>query len=142
MTALIPSGCLAVATIIMEAGGEPYEGKLAVAHVIRERTRLKYSSDGTVADTVLRPWQFSAWNTDSRARGRTCNIETTAKIALDCFRAWDESEAPDPSWEGVVLYHADRTVLEQMGLHVPSWAATAKFVRRVGRHLFYRDKGH
>ena len=46
-------------TVLGEAEGEPYQGKLAVAHVIANRMKKHGKS---VADTVLAPWQFSCWN--------------------------------------------------------------------------------
>ena len=54
---------LVTATILLEAGGEPYEGQWAVANVINNRLRLqqprKYKN---FVDVVLAPRQFSCWN--------------------------------------------------------------------------------
>jgi hypothetical protein len=44
-----------------EAGGEPYEGKVAVAIVLLNRMALRYQSDGTAPGTVLRKDQFSGF---------------------------------------------------------------------------------
>jgi hypothetical protein len=49
----------------MEAGGEPYQGKLAVAWVLQNR-RTKRSR--SLLDVCLDPYDFSAWNTDSPTR--------------------------------------------------------------------------
>ncbi|HEX7126431.1 MAG TPA: cell wall hydrolase [Thermodesulfobacteriota bacterium] len=52
-------------TIRMEAGAERWEGKLAVAYVIVGRARRTKAS---IVDTVLKAWQFSAWNTEEPTR--------------------------------------------------------------------------
>ena len=46
-------------TVLGEARNQPYQGKCAVAQVVKNRMDLKGKS---VADTVLAPWQFSCWN--------------------------------------------------------------------------------
>ena len=61
---LFDDDALAIATIWQEAEGEPYDAKVAVGEVIRERMRRKYNSDGTIAGTVGRRFQFSAFNDD------------------------------------------------------------------------------
>ncbi|TFG62814.1 MAG: hypothetical protein E4H32_05290, partial [Nitrospirales bacterium] len=52
---------LAALTIYLEARGESFAGKMAVAAVIRNRMHHKYHSDGTVKGTVLRAKQFEPW---------------------------------------------------------------------------------
>lgn len=52
---------LAALTIYLEARGESFAGKMAVAAVIRNRMIHKYHSDGTVKVTVLRAKQFEPW---------------------------------------------------------------------------------
>jgi len=46
-------------TVLGEARNQPYQGKVAVAQVVRNRMELKAQS---VADTVLAPWQFDCWD--------------------------------------------------------------------------------
>lgn len=131
---LIGGWCLAVATVLGEAGGEPFDGKVAVAMTIRNRMRLKYASNGTVAGTVLRPLQFSLWNTSDPGRVRVCSVTLDDSHVQECMRAWarsDDNPPPLGGFEKVVLYHADYVS--------PPWAARARFVRKIGRHLFYED---
>lgn len=129
---LVPAWCLAAATIVGEAGGEPYEGKVAVAHVIRNRMRTRYASDGTVAGTVLHPFQFSLWNTNERGRIRACVVLADDAVARDAIRAWEESAtAAHPVLGAAVLYHADYVD--------PYWKSHVRFLTRIGRHLFYSD---
>ena len=127
---LIPNWCLGVATIKQEAEGEPYEGKVAVGEVIRRRTKLKYASQGTIASTVLAPLQFSGWNTGSPVRVKSCEAQIEDPIVQECRRAWVESETSNLV-PGAVLYHANYIK--------PSWAKSVKFVKQIGRHLFYAD---
>lgn len=135
MNELIPSWCLAVATLLGEAGNEPYLGKLAVAKTIRNRMRLQYSSDGSVAGTVLRPLQFSLWNTGDPGRIRTCQTVLDDKRTREAQLAWFESAARHSelgaAFDKVVLYHADYVS--------PDWAPKVKLVKKIGRHLFYID---
>ena len=132
---LIPAWCLAVATLLGEAGNEPYLGKLAVAKTIRNRMRLGYFSDGTVAGTVLRPVQFSMWNTKDRGRISACKALLDDERVREAQLAWFESATKSPelgTWfDEVTLYHADYVK--------PYWAPNVKFVRKIGRHLFYLD---
>lgn len=143
MLPLLPPVCLAAATIRMEADAEPYLGKLAVATVIRERMRLKYSSDGTVAGTVLRPLQFSGWNTADPNRIRVCQAMMEDPATQEALRAWKESATVPPDFlHGAVLYHATPVILAHLGLAVPRWAHMASFIQQIGNHLFYRDDSH
>ena len=141
MSELIPSTCLAVATLIGEAGGEPHEGKVGVAIVLRNRMKLRYASDGTVAGTVLRSKQFSMYNDDhpdTQLFVRVCQTDDLSPVAAACFQAWHESgneAARAQFWqdfERVVLYHTEAVK--------PEWANKATFVRKIGRHLFYEDR--
>jgi spore germination cell wall hydrolase CwlJ-like protein len=46
-------------TVLGEARNQPYQGQVAVAQVVRNRMDLKGWS---VADTVLKPFQFDCWD--------------------------------------------------------------------------------
>jgi len=137
---LIPPSCLAIATIVQEAATEPYKGKVAVAKTIRNRMRLKYMSDGTVAGTVLRPWQFSGWNTQDPNRIPSCNISYEHPVVLESYKAWHESLNDWPGFENVVLYHADEPTLAKLGLKKPAWALASNLVATIGHQLFYKDR--
>jgi len=137
---IIPAACLAIATIVGEAGAEPYAGKLAVAKVIRNRMAQKFFSDGSVAGTVLRPLQFSLWNTGTPARAKVCQISSDMDVAVESARAWKESEHSWPASFGdedaasrILLYHADY-------IPKPDWARVAHFVAKINRHLFYENR--
>jgi len=63
-------------TVLGEARNQPYQGKVAVAQVVRNRMDEKGLS---VADVVLHPWQFSCWNSEDP--NKLFLIETVAKQA-------------------------------------------------------------
>ncbi len=133
MDTLIPGWRLAVATIIGEAEGESFEGKVAVGKIIRNRTALGYASAGNIADTVLRPLQFSCWNTQDRRRDNICNTAFSSALCQESYRAWIESEKTTILPDDAVLYHA--TSIR------PGWAIGGKveLISKIGNHLFYRD---
>lgn len=127
---LIPDTALAAITIWQEARGEPYEGKLAVAEVIRNRMRERYASDGTVAGTVLRPRQFSGWNSEDVSRIPSLKIDDGDPIVAECIRAWKEAtEKNTHIAKRALLYYAP-------ALALPGWAKGSLEVARIGRHVF------
>lgn len=136
MARILTEETLAIVTIAQEALGEPYMGKVAVAEVILNRMRLKYSSDGTVAGTVLRAWQFSGWNTDAMGRIRMAKIDDTEGAVADCRKAWEEAKRGSNVTGGAVLYYAPGLV------SMPKWARpeNANQTAEVGGHVFYAPK--
>lgn len=130
---LVPDEVWAAITIVQEAAGEPYEGKVAVGEVIRRRTESHFQSDGTVAGTVLHSYAFSGWNTKPDfLRIRTAQLDDGDDVVQDALRAWRESESslvvPD------AYYYCNLGVLPAK----PAWATEAALVRQVGRHTFFR----
>jgi len=134
---LITEEALAIVTIMQEAAGEPYEGKLAVAEVIRNRMQQRYTSDGTVAGTVLRPYQFSGWNTADPGRVRNIRADTDQQVVQDCSRAWAEALAGSNTVHNAVLYYNKRLVVD-----TPDWALpdSATHLATVGQHDFFAPK--
>src|SRR5512143_1041881 len=119
---LIPDEAIAAVTIFQEAEGESYACKVAVAEVIRNRMERFYSSDGTVAGTVLKRFQFSGWESSAANRIRSLRIDDTNPTAMDCVRAWAAARSGSENVPGAVLFYA--TTLAQP----PSWAVNANFV--------------
>lgn len=130
---LISDEALAICTIWMEARGEGYEGMLAVARVLRNRMRLRYQSDGTVSGTCLKPFQFSSWNSADPNRLLAVRLDSEEPFVKECQRAWEESEAPAPGFDEVVLYYNPKAVRE-----TPLWAVATKLAATIGSHQFYR----
>ena len=135
MPRLVSEEALAVITIWQEARNEPLEGMVAVGEVIRNRMTQKYSSDGTVSGTVLRPLQFSGWNAKDPSRIKSLQIDDDNATVKKCLAAWLQSEHTNHA-NGAVLYYAP-AVVEQ-----PFWAKpdVAQEVARIGGHVFYVPK--
>ncbi len=128
-------------TIVQEAGGEKFEGQLAVAYTIMNRT-------GSVTDTVFKPHQFTAWDTDSPTR---MNLDITPDVILmECYKAAVAAYfkfLPDPS-NGATHYLNEEVTRRMRGGVLPGWACKdgrpapepdeAKVTARIGRHTFLR----
>lgn len=135
MAFLIDDIDLAVATILGEAEGEGYDGQKAVATVLRNRMRQRFYSDGTVAGTVLAPYQFSLWNTKEARRISMCLRDWAEPLVQQCRRAWLETgDHPVAGLEGAVMYHASNMT------PFPEWANSKEFVRvtQINKHIFYK----
>lgn len=135
---LVPDWVWAVMTIWQECQGEDFDSKVAVAEVIRQRTRLKYMSDGTVPGTVLWPLQFSGWNSVDpspkyRERIECAKLRTDDPVVKECMAAWEKSVGSSLS-KGAVLYYNPK-------ICKPSWAKNCVVVARVGAHEFLIPKG-
>jgi spore germination cell wall hydrolase CwlJ-like protein len=128
---LINPDALGILTIWQEARGEPYEGKVAVGEVIRNRMARCYSSDGTVAGTIGKPYQFSGWNTLDPNFLPSLKIDDTDPVVAECIRAWYESRTTTHA-KGAVLYC-------NMNLAHPFWARDDKKVATIGSHSFFMD---
>lgn len=148
---------LAAVCIADEAAGQPYEGKVAVGRVIRNRMALKYASDGTVAGTVLRPLQFSGfwfamedgvyrrteWTLDGAEEEAATLLAEFSRQAIwaDCKRAWRDS-APGCGFAGgpqyrkldgeAVLYFNPRICA------APPWANPHDLEAVIFQHSFFR----
>jgi spore germination cell wall hydrolase CwlJ-like protein len=122
---------LAVAVIWQEARNQPREGKIAVGEVIRRRAKLKYNSNGTITDTIFRPYQFSGMNTADKNRTAAFNLDDDDPLVIDCAQAWAESQWSDYT-NGAVLYLA----LDSLK-YLPPWVRQCRVVAKIGAHTFY-----
>lgn len=120
----------AVLTLLGEARGESFLGKVAVAEVIRNRMARRYLSDGSVVGTVLKPYQFSCWNTNDPNRLVMARAEADGPAFLECARAWAES-ATTITTRGAVAY-LNPHILPQL----PSWYDETKITLKEGHHVF------
>lgn len=127
-------------TVAQEAGAESYEGKLAVAYVIRNRADKAGCS---FTDVCLKPWQFSCWNNDSPTRMNIDNIPD--KVMAECTKATIAAMyllEPDPT-NGAVFYLNPDTVIATAGKLPDWWAIDGEPTSTVniGRHLFRAKRG-
>ena len=130
---LISDDSLGIVTVFQEAEGEPYEGKVAVAEVILRRTARKYMSDGTVAGTIFRKYQFSGMNSDSPNRIRSFQIDENDPVVNECIRAWTEAKGGSNYSAGAMHYYNPKAVS-------PVWATNAPVLARIGNHVFVDAK--
>lgn len=132
---LIPDDTWAILTIWMEARGESDAGKLAVAEVIRNRTAAKFFSKGTVASTVLWPYQFSGWNTKDHNRTPAAELDTQDSTYQACYDAWEAAKKGANTVHGALNYYNPNVIPSP-----PAWALpnVATFTAQVGNHYFYR----
>ncbi|HEV2362690.1 MAG TPA: hypothetical protein VGS12_00680 [Caulobacteraceae bacterium] len=141
-----------------EAADQPHEGKVAVGRVIRNRMALKYESDGTVAGTVLKRFQFSGFwfamkaghyqevefdLAGAQARAEDLFMQAKGQLVwADCLDAVADSADPHFAWgpEGMKLAAEPRTVLyANLALCSPPWATPDREVAKIYAHTFFRD---
>lgn len=142
-----------------EANGQPYEGKVAVARVIYNRMAARYGSDGTIAGTVLRYDQFSAFyfafergrysricDTEEEAAAQAQRLLATARASAlwdDCVRAIGDGRVGSGfAWgpEGQKIDGEPRTLLyANLDISQPYWASPECLVAKVYAHSFFRD---
>jgi N-acetylmuramoyl-L-alanine amidase len=132
MVRLISDDTWAALTIWQEARGEPHEGRVAVAEVIRNRMARHYQSDGTVTGTVLRPYQFSGWNTTDPNRRLAAVLDDSDLVVLACREAWRSAVAGSTFAKGAVFYLNPETMAT-----LPPWVDLCHEVAIIGKHHFY-----
>jgi N-acetylmuramoyl-L-alanine amidase len=133
---LVSETAWAVMTIAQEARSENYQGKLAVAEVIRNRMAQKFFSDGTVRGTVLKPYQFSGWNSSDPNRISCAGLRNNDPIVLDCLKAWNEAVSKETNITGNAVSYFAHYIAQ------PDWAGSKQFeyTCQIGAHLFYKRK--
>lgn len=116
-------------TVMAEAEGETYEGKVAVAAVIYNRVSAPGWWGTTIKDACLTSKQFSAWNDDNPRRNRIGEWTLDNRTFRSCMKAAIEAIDRDPT-HGADHYFAHNQVL-------PDWAE-GKPVIQIGRHSFIK----
>lgn len=122
-------------TILGEAEGEPWAGKVMVAEVICNRAR---ASGKTMRQVCLERKQFSCWNSGQRGmERRLCEIQTMLSPAWrDCLRlAKDVCQPGHKTCTPAMFYFNPK-------LASPKWAKAMKKIAVVGNHVFYVRKNH
>ena len=147
----------AAATVMGEARGEPYEGKVAVAWVIRNRmTAKRWWGKFTEGNRLLtglmpppnsavavcrKPWQFSCWNKNDPS---LIVCKTFSEPALlqrninniqfqECLRAVDQAfsgAVADPTF-GATHYFNPKVAK-------PVWRHDGVLTATIGAHEFFR----
>lgn len=145
---LYPPLVLGISCLIGEAENQGRPGMVGVAEVIRNRMEQRYSSDGTVAGTVLRHKQFSCF--DEKWRVRLFQLHWEDPHVIQARQAWDIAFNDDGTgWRsnltgGAVLYHTVKDPGRKVApVWPPKWATTPGVVKTatINDHVFYRDNG-
>ena len=134
---------IGAATVWAEGRSEPRTGQVAIAEVIRNRTRARYASKGTVASTVLWPKQFSCWNESTVWRHKILELDLDSPEVVEAVTAWRiawDKNVESNVANGANLYHTINPPPEAKKWP-PYWATKpgVKLVATIGDHKFYTD---
>ncbi len=121
---------LAALTIYLEARGESFAGKMAVAAVIRNRMTNRFHSDGTVRGTVLRAFQFEPWI--GRSPKEVMFMPSNRKMQ-ESLLAWELVQDGRNVVDGAVLFYNPTLV------NTPRWAEVHRKVAKIGEHEFFNS---
>lgn len=122
---------LAALTIYLEARGESFAGKMAVAAVIRNRTQHRYHSNGTIRGTVLRRKQFEPWIGRSP---KDVRFNPNNRKMQESLLAWELVQDGRNVVEGAVLFYNPSLV------RTPRWAKVYQKVSTIGGHEFFNKR--
>lgn len=124
-------------TILGEAEGEPFAGKIAVAWVVVNRAIRRRM---TVAMVCLQPQQFSCWNEGSARLARMERAHISEPYFRSCYGVAClvlAGEYADPT-RGAQFYFT-REKPKGTVVWPPSWAVAMEKVAEIGAHDFYRE---
>lgn len=134
MSLLVEDRIWGIMTLWQEARSESHLGKVAVAEVILRRTKNNFLKCSTIAQTVLKPYQFSGWNTGDNNRILSAALDTEAPIVRDCIKAWEEAEGETNLVPNCMNYFNPKVC-------DPLWSVDAMVVADIGNHRFVIPKG-
>lgn len=141
---------VAACTLYGEARGEPREGQIAVAWIIRNRSQRRAFAGsiaglpGSITRVCRMAWQFSCWNADDPNRPALDRL-------LESMNAGENLSGPmlaiakdvmmgcvaDPTG-GADHYHTIQKPV-WAGQWPPDWAPTMVETARFGGHVFYNS---
>jgi cell wall hydrolase len=129
-------------TLYGETRGEPHDGKIAVANVIKNRATLHSQTIGAVC---LCPHQFSCWQLEAQTLAeadRRLVAGTPDPPLVECERvaAGVIAGTVVDNTNGATHYYAP-AVMVPPG-RVPTWAAGLTPCATVGHHLFFNNVDH
>lgn len=132
-------------TLWGEARGEPLDGQIAVAWVIRNRAQrpafagVLAGRAGAVMHCCLAPWQFSCWNDSDPNRAKLLVLrEDQCRGQMGVASNVLDGLVADPTG-GADHYH---TIARPAWATPwpPDWAATMPETARFGGHVFYSSQ--
>lgn len=138
MARLISDAALATVVIWQEARGEPYEAKLGVAEVIRNRLERRWQGARNLPEVVFARYQFSAMNDDTPWRGASFAIDDMDGVVTSCMKAWQEAEAGSDITQQAVQFLNVDLAIKLGGGKLPSWYDMRKITVKLGALTFLR----
>lgn len=127
-------------TIYGESRGEPYNGKLAVAHVILNRVAAEHRRETRIAGACTEPSQFSCWLPDDPNLKKLVAVTPDSPGFSDCMTAAQEALAEHNSGiditKGALYYHTEAQP-KWADTWPPRWARGHEPCTKVYNHLFY-----
>jgi N-acetylmuramoyl-L-alanine amidase len=128
-------------TIWGEARGEPIEGKLGVASVMRNRLLAKYRGAQTYVAVCTARAQFSAWTDEATAMQSEAELLTgdptlknhpdpVLRLCWEIARATIAGLLPDAT-NGANHYYA-------VSIQPPAWCAGQQTLAALGQHRFFK----
>lgn len=124
---------VAARTLCQEVRGEPPEGQIAVAHVLRNR--LNSGRWGkSLASVCLWRGQFSGWYVPTDPNfAYACGLRDDDPVLLKLWRVMQEvmDSATDPT--NGATHYANLSVVD------PAWIKDATPCGKFGAHSFYKD---
>lgn len=126
-------------TIYREAGGEPYEGKVAVAEVILNRVQDPRWED-QIDGVVLAPKQFSCYNVDDWTATRMPRPSNPRDMVVweECCQAAAEALNGSNLTSGANHYLNENLTRKIRGGTLPRWFRPDKVTARINRHTFLK----
>ena len=112
--------------IELEAGGEPYEGQLAVAYTVRNRWERQSWYGKTLWEVMTKPYQYSCFNAGLPS------TDDVGEHYLKVAGAALSGRLPDPT-SGATHYYAPALIAE------PPWVSSMVFTVKIGGHRFYKE---
>lgn len=119
-------------TVWMEARGEPFDDKKAVAHVMRNRMEfLPGDRWNTIAQVCLDWLQFSGWRENDPNFKKAQTLNLSDPVVLECLHAFVEAMREPDTTFGARHYHT--AAIE------PGWAVGKTPCLTMRSHLFYNN---
>ncbi|WP_374467410.1 cell wall hydrolase [Ferrovibrio sp.] len=126
-------------TIMGEASGETFEGKVAVAWTFRNRVTVDLWGDRKpdwwgecIADVCLKPWQYTCWKDHNAERIKRATLSDV--VFQDCMLAMlcvVKGLIPDPT-AGSTHYYNPKIIKTP-----PAWALGRTPACIIGNHHFF-----
>jgi hypothetical protein len=126
-----------------EARGEPVEGQIAVASVVRNRVKISQKLGLTWRDIILKPRQFSCFNEDDPNYPKLCKIAEGIFDEPPLIRQiiWvAEGILYDrcmDNTKGATHYVTKKLFLSS---EKPSWVNKMAVTAEIGSHVFMKER--